>query len=702
MRGKAGFAGAGEKLAPFALPTGPAFPAASFPDYLLNSLKNHPILSSFYLDLIRGPHFPVRGIPPFCGQAAAAPCEALCRDKRAEAVDKALKGGGLAAFRCDAGLINFAVRSASDQGPPFCLLAGGVRENSSPLLQSPPLPLSGSHSSWADFVEKLDHSASLSLSEVKSMAKEIQSLLQTLTDKSIYDLALEKATRQLGAMAEVSAEIDRVETVEEVAVQLCEALVVIFDLPRIALVLADGAGRNFSVLASLGLPQGSQRIDAGRCADYLKRHTGKAMTLPAEEAAALFPDLPPERITLIPLVSGGPSCGTLALFNIKPEARDLLAMEILAGRAAGKVMRIREGEERRQDASISSRMLAMISSLSLMESREDLCRKIVEMSAELLVAGRGSLMLLDEAGENLHIEACIGMHPPLARTIRIKVGSGISGKVVKNGSPLVINDIEKDSRVGIPNRPRFQTKSLISVPLLSRGRPFGVLNLSDKKDGGLFDEGDLEILAAFACHASLMIERAVSVERAKLLEELAITDPLTGLYNRRFLEGRLEEELNRSSRQGLQFTLMFIDLDNFKIYNDLCGHLGGDHALRRVAQLLKISAREMDIVIRYGGEEFCIILPGTSKKEAALVAERVRRAIEKDPFPRESELPLGTLTVSIGLASFPEDGHTARRIINAADLALYQAKDQGRNRLVVFDSSHHSPLDYPDPIPLQS
>jgi diguanylate cyclase (GGDEF)-like protein len=136
---------------------------------------------------------------------------------------------------------------------------------------------------------------------------------------------------------------------------------------------------------------------------------------------------------------------------------------------------------------------------------------------------------------------------------------------------------------------------------------------------------------------------------------------------------------------------MFIDLDNFKIYNDLCGHLGGDNALRKVADLLKESAREMDTVTRFGGEEFCVILPGTSGKEATLVAERIRTAVEKTSFPRESELPLGTLTASIGLASFPEDGNTATKLINAADIALYKAKSEGRNRLVIFDHSMQNP-----------
>jgi diguanylate cyclase (GGDEF)-like protein len=156
---------------------------------------------------------------------------------------------------------------------------------------------------------------------------------------------------------------------------------------------------------------------------------------------------------------------------------------------------------------------------------------------------------------------------------------------------------------------------------------------------------------------------------------------MTGLYNHRFLRTRLEEELNRSTRNGLNLSVIFIDLDFFKVYNDISGHLAGDAALKKVAEILKVSVRDMDVVVRYGGEEFCIVLPDTSKKEAVHVAERIRQEIEKERFPNEENLPFGRLTASFGIASFPEDGHTFTTLIHSADLALYKAKAEGRNRV---------------------
>jgi diguanylate cyclase (GGDEF)-like protein len=162
---------------------------------------------------------------------------------------------------------------------------------------------------------------------------------------------------------------------------------------------------------------------------------------------------------------------------------------------------------------------------------------------------------------------------------------------------------------------------------------------------------------------------------------------LTSLYNRRFLEDRLQEEFSRGQRQQQNFCIILADLDNFKLYNDICGHLAGDNALRKTADLLRRSARDMDVVTRYGGEEFCLILPGTGKHESILVGERIRRAIEAESFPGESHLPLGRLTISMGIATFPADGMTANALIHAADQALYQAKALGRNRLVRYEST---------------
>ena len=162
-------------------------------------------------------------------------------------------------------------------------------------------------------------------------------------------------------------------------------------------------------------------------------------------------------------------------------------------------------------------------------------------------------------------------------------------------------------------------------------------------------------------------------------EELATRDGLTGLYNHRHFQESLAKELTRSTRHKLQFSLIFLDLDHFKNYNDTNGHLEGDFLLKELSRIVGERLRGNDILARYGGEEFVIILPETTKEEGGRLAEELRLMLEEHPFPGDEKQPLGTVTASMGVSSFPEDGKTAHEIIDRADQLLYKAKGQGRN-----------------------
>ncbi len=167
------------------------------------------------------------------------------------------------------------------------------------------------------------------------------------------------------------------------------------------------------------------------------------------------------------------------------------------------------------------------------------------------------------------------------------------------------------------------------------------------------------------------------------LEKLAVTDGLTELYNHRFFHERLALECERSHRSKTPLSLVMIDVDHFKLYNDRNGHPAGDEVLRRVAGLLSEGRRANDIVARYGGEEFAVMLVGTEKVRATEVAERLRQRIAEAPFGDGSGQPDGRLTISLGVAAAPEDGYDAQALLKAADRALYAAKKAGRNRVSV-------------------
>ncbi len=178
-------------------------------------------------------------------------------------------------------------------------------------------------------------------------------------------------------------------------------------------------------------------------------------------------------------------------------------------------------------------------------------------------------------------------------------------------------------------------------------------------------------------------EKLKELEEAReQLQELAITDGLTGLYNYRFFRERLGQEIDRAERHNLNLSMIMMDIDYFKNYNDTHGHPAGDVVLSTIASLLRNNVRKIDIPARYGGEEFALILLETNLENAAKVAEKLRRVVEEHPFPMEETQPGGRLTISAGVATFPEDAKTADDLIAVADRRLYRAKELGRNRVV--------------------
>lgn len=187
-----------------------------------------------------------------------------------------------------------------------------------------------------------------------------------------------------------------------------------------------------------------------------------------------------------------------------------------------------------------------------------------------------------------------------------------------------------------------------------------------------------ELVETLVGHTALSINNATMMEQ---VERLAITDGLTGLYNRRYFNSRLDTELQRSQRFAHPVSLIILDIDYFKVANDVLGHLGGDTVLKQLAALLHEKVRKVDIVARYGGEEFAIILPETSAVNAAYVAEKIRGWIEEYPFTDQEKLPHRNITSSLGVASFPEHAHTLEDLIHQADESLYRAKEAGRNQV---------------------
>jgi diguanylate cyclase (GGDEF)-like protein len=320
------------------------------------------------------------------------------------------------------------------------------------------------------------------------------------------------------------------------------------------------------------------------------------------------------------------------------------------------------------------------------QNDKKLLRMILDKSAELLKAEQGSLMLLDHETDVLLLEAKKGIREGVTEKLRINRGEGIAGRVVELGESLLVENLENDPRIKQKNRRDYKTRSFVSVPLRIEDRVIGVLNLSDKTNGEVFNEEDLNLVQSFASQAAIVMERNGFHKKAEELKKQTISDHLTGLLNRRYLYERLKDEVARSRRQGHHLCLLMLDLDGFKSINDSFGHLFGDQILIGIAEILLNTVRSMDVVARYGGDEFMIILPETADSRAFEIAERLRDRVAHQgaPAAEASELGLPPLSASIGIACYPEHGETVDLLIGNVDKALYRAKNQGKNRIEVF------------------
>jgi diguanylate cyclase (GGDEF)-like protein len=309
---------------------------------------------------------------------------------------------------------------------------------------------------------------------------------------------------------------------------------------------------------------------------------------------------------------------------------------------------------------------------------------IVSNSKELLQSERASLLVFNEAANELVLKAASGLTADPKSVGTIRVGEGVAGEVIETGKALVVADVRREGRKPAPAERRYKTSSFISYPIIISGRKIGVLNVTDKSGGRSFDEVDLSLLDIIGPQVALALERAEWQERATEFQLRSITDPLTALPNRRYLEERLTEELNRSKRYDYPVSFLMIDIDDFKAYNDLNGHQAGDLALQITAHCLKGALRSADVASRYGGEEFCILLPQTGMAEAGAIADRIRQRVRTTNFPHGKTQPLGHVTISIGVSTFSPVVNTAETIIAAADRALYQAKNRGKDQVEFY------------------
>lgn len=338
----------------------------------------------------------------------------------------------------------------------------------------------------------------------------------------------------------------------------------------------------------------------------------------------------------------------------------------------------------KESESLKERMLELYilyrlsKNLNLSVQLDDFFDSSFSFLKESLKIGDFCLMLIDEESKELRMWKPDATCCEDIKDVTFRIGEGISGLVAETGESVLVQNVHTDERFLHYKGARKNIGSFMSIPLkLSDDAIIGVLNVH-KEEVNAFRESDVSLFSAIAENISHTIERLYRYEE---IQHHAMFDDLTGLYTRRCFFENMRREWNKVKRYGGRFSIIMMDIDRFKYFNDTYGHQVGDEVLRRVSTILKSHVRQGDIVARYGGEEFIIFIQG-DKDSAFVVAEKLRGMVEMLPGIEVQGGKTDGITITGGVASYPDDGEMLEEVVASADKYLFVGKEKGRNRIV--------------------
>jgi diguanylate cyclase (GGDEF)-like protein len=391
----------------------------------------------------------------------------------------------------------------------------------------------------------------------------------------------------------------------------------------------------------------------------------------------------PQEVARIALISPG-SARTSARQRSREDFRLSAPVDLrLLSALVSLERRLRELEEKgrraRRVAGELARHLKTLGEITRGSNAEFEPRRILDNAMQkvrkLCPVESYAILLVDEEKSCLTLQAVGGGEMAAMLGSRVGMGEGMAGKVIRSRAAMLL------SRSSSPNFPtpeipeNVRWSEILGLPLLSRGKAIGVVELIRGRDQRPYRPRDVRALTVLLEPVAIAVENALLLKRS---EELTITDDLTKLFNSRYLNSYLLREVQRSRRYGGKVSLIFLDLDGFKNVNDQHGHLAGSRALVEVGAVIRNMVREIDVVSRFGGDEFTVILPQTGPDGAMVIAERMRQRVEETIFLETFGLKV-RLTASFGIACFPDHGQTKDALIQKSDQAMYRVKGRGKN-----------------------
>lgn len=312
---------------------------------------------------------------------------------------------------------------------------------------------------------------------------------------------------------------------------------------------------------------------------------------------------------------------------------------------------------------------------------ESLLTAVLERINAIIPAKNWSLLLIDPMTKELYFAVVVGVAPEAVKDIRLKPGEGIAGTVVRTGEPIFIPDVNQDPRFcdRVDSLTGFDTRSIIAQPLIVRGEVIGVFEVVNVEDERFFREKYLPHLAILADYVAIAVDNVRNLQKLKTRTYI---DEVTGFYNTRYLIQKMDRLIPQLEAQGDHFSLIFLDMDNFKSVVDQHGHLRGTKLLSEIAWVLHKELGPDDSLVRYGGDEFVILLPRRPQAEALTITRRLRQTLNSTDFLQDEGLKI-RVTASYGIATLPDDAQDRETLLSIADRALFGSKDQGRDRIML-------------------
>lgn len=527
-------------------------------------------------------------------------------------------------------------------------------------------------------------------SEIEGRVSHIRSLIESVVALGCEKDEVARKWQRSKTIVSFMANVNSDTPVQDIYRKLAEAAIFLFNVDTAAVFSRTNghfapvvsAGRQQSVIEALTLS--SENLHLSRAS------VSNSPVSVADGNELRLSGFPDEIMSmhLFPMKSGLGSLGFLAVFNSLLGRETVHAINELCTLCSYVCGTRSLRDEWENEVHSLNEVSATILRLSVhCRDPQLLHESIVREASNLVNAEKCSLMMPEYEENSLRVFAVKGISRWLMGSVKVNRGEGIAGKVFEEGVPMLIDREALIREYVAATKPHYKTSSSVSLPLRVADETLGVLNLSDKYSGESFSQKDFSILSEFVLRASVLLKMAECYELSEQMKELAVTDPLTGLFNRRFFTLRFQEECQRAKRYNFPISLAMIDVDDFKQFNDAEGHLAGDYVLKEIASIMSSTVRANDVLVRYGGEEFVILMPQTVTAEAFGVVERLRENIGLRIRPTWKRFPKERITICAGISMYPDCGALKEDLIRCADRALYQAKLSGKNCVLVWNAS---------------